>query len=73
MLAAIEMSGWVELCLAIGAVLILAISIFGIDAVIFRKKRPAGPVIEFPKRRVHYVVEEVDDDSELDVPNRWRR
>lgn len=73
MLVTFQMSKTEELFFAVVAILILATSIFGLDSLIFRKKRTARAVAEFPKQRVHYVVEEQADDSDSEVPGRSRR
>jgi hypothetical protein len=71
MLLAVEMSGMEELFVAVVAVLILATSVFGLDTLIFRRKRVAAAGTEIPKQRIHYIVEEEPEDTE--VPDRSRR
>jgi hypothetical protein len=73
MLVTVHMSGKEELFLAIGAIVILAMSVFGLDSIIFRKKRAARPVSEFPKQRIHYIVEDAQEDTEAEVRDRSRR
>ena len=66
------MSGNEELYLAIGAVVVLALSVLGLDAAIFRKRRPVHPLVEIPKQRVHYIMEDADDED-ADAPEHLQR
>ena len=57
-----EMSKTTEVVVAVGAIVLLAMATFGLDSVVFSKKRKAGRDPRAPKERIHYV--EVDEDEE---------
>jgi hypothetical protein len=53
-----------EVAMAAVAVFLLAMATFGVDARVFRPKRSARGGMPPPKRRVSYVIETRDDESE---------
>ncbi len=60
--AMMELTGKAELYLAIGAVVLLGMATFGLDSIVFSKKRKAGRDPRAPKERITYI--EVDADEE---------
>jgi hypothetical protein len=62
--AMMEISKTTEVVMAVGAIVLLAMATFGLDSLVFSKKRKAGRDPRAPKERIHYVVEDVEEEPE---------
>jgi hypothetical protein len=59
-----EVSKTTEVVLAAGAIALLAMGTFGLDSIVFSKKRKSQRDPNAPKQRVKYVVEDVEEEPE---------
>jgi hypothetical protein len=62
MVVSMMMSKWEELGLAIGAVVLLGMGVFGLDSIVFSKKRKHRRDPRAPKQRITYIVDDAPDD-----------
>jgi hypothetical protein len=62
MVVSMMMTKWEELGLAIGAVVLLGMCVFGLDSIVFSKKRRQGRDPRAPKQRITYIVDDAPDD-----------
>ncbi|HKF45981.1 MAG TPA: hypothetical protein VKB38_01395 [Terracidiphilus sp.] len=66
--APVIMSKAEEIVFAVVAIMILVMGIFGLDAIVFRKKRAADQDQELHSHRVRYIVEEDSEEQDGRVP-----
>jgi flagellar basal body-associated protein FliL len=66
--APVMMSKAEEIVFAVVAIMILVMGIFGLDAIVFRKKGAANQNQESHSQRVRYIVEEEPDEQDGRVP-----
>lgn len=66
--APVMMSKAEEIVFAVVAIMILVMGIFGLDAIVFRKKRAANHDQELHSHRVRYIVEEEPEEPDARVP-----
>lgn len=59
-----EVSKTTEVVLAVAAIALLAMGTFGLDSIVFSKKRKAGRDPRAPKQRISYIVEDVEEEPE---------
>jgi hypothetical protein len=71
LVAMMEISKTTEVVMALGAIVLLAMATFGLDSLVFSKKRKAGRDPRAPKQRITYVV--VDEPEEPETPQRSGR
>jgi hypothetical protein len=53
-----------EVVLAAGAIALLAMAVFGLDSIVFSKKRTIQHDPHAPKQRVKYIVEDAEEEPE---------
>jgi hypothetical protein len=70
MVVSMIMSKWEELGLAIGAVVLLGMGVFGLDSIVFAKKRRQGRDPRAPKQRITYIVDDAPEEPEPGRPRR---
>ncbi len=70
MVVSMMMSKWEELGLAIGAIVLLGMGVFGLDSIVFKKKRRHQRDPRAPKQRITYIVDDAPDDPGVDRPRR---
>jgi hypothetical protein len=73
MVALMLISKWEEFALGAGAILILVMGTFGLDSIVFRKKRAYKRDPRAPKQRISFVVVDEPTEAEPTEPERLRR
>jgi hypothetical protein len=63
-LSMMEISRTTEVVMAVGAIALLAMGVFGLDSIVFSKKRKTGRDPRAPKQRVTFIVEEEPEEPE---------
>ena len=65
--APVIMSKAEEIVFAVVAIMILVMGIFGLDAIVFRKKRAANQDQEAHSHRIRYIVDEEPEEPDARV------
>jgi hypothetical protein len=70
MVVSMIISKWGEVGLAVGAIVLLGMGVFGLDSIVFSKKRRRQRDPRAPKQRITYIVEDAPDEPESDRARR---